>query len=133
MAHSPDPVEVVSRFLSAVEAGDIDRVRSVYDPDAVVWHSNDGLEQSVDENLTTLTFIANNLTLRYTNVRRYGFTGGVVEQHDTIVTIPGRDEPYCMPACLVVLVDDEGRITRIDEYLDSSAITGLTALLASTA
>ena len=28
-----------------------------------------------------------------------------------------------MPACLVILVDDDGTITRVDEYLDPSAIT----------
>src|SRR5690348_7839857 len=112
------PDEVVDAFLRAVEAGDLAAVRAAYDPAAVIWHSHDGVSQSVEDNLATLAWIANHLgPLRYINVRRYAFAGGVVEQHDTVVPVPGNAEPLLMPACLVVLVGDDGKITRVDEYV----------------
>lgn len=121
-------IQALERFLAAVEAGDLDTVRASYHPDAVIWHSTDGIEQTVDQNLTTLSFIAANLPgMHYTNVRRYGFEGGAVEQHDTVIPIPGRDEPHVMTACLVVLFDGDGRVTRVDEYIDTAAVAGLTA------
>jgi len=71
-----EPSDVLARFLAAVEAGDLAAVRSAYHPDAVIWHSNDGVEQSVDENMATLSLIAEHLPgMRYTNVRRRGFAG----------------------------------------------------------
>ena len=42
------------RFFAALEAGDIDTLREIYAPDAVIWHNNDLIEQPVEENLKVL-------------------------------------------------------------------------------
>lgn len=119
-------LEALGRFLGAVEAGDIDAVRACYHPDAVVWHSDDGIEQSVEDNLRTLSWLARNVPgLHYENVRRHATDDVAVEQHDTVVPIPGRDRPLVMTACLVVAYDAEARITRLDEYLDSGDVARL--------
>jgi hypothetical protein len=44
----------VIRFFAALEAGDIDTVREIYAPDALIWHNDDLVEQPVDENLKVL-------------------------------------------------------------------------------
>lgn len=122
-----DPLAVLGRFLHAVTAGDLDTVAAIYHPDAVVWHSNDGIEQPASANLQTLRWMAANLPgFGYANVRRYAIDGGAVEQHDTVVPLPGR-EPLVMAACIVVRVDDEGRIMRLDEYLDGKKVDELVA------
>ena len=126
-----DPAAVLARFLAAIEAGDLDAVRGAYHPDAVIWHSHDRSEESVEHNLRTLAWITTHLPgLRYTNVRRHGFSGGVVQQHDTVVAVPG-SATLTMTACLVVRIDDDGLITRVDEYLDSAAVAELTAMATS--
>src|SRR5437764_1941469 len=56
-----DVLAVADRLISAIQAGDIDTVRSIYAPDAVVWHNNDNATQTVEENLRTLTWITRNL------------------------------------------------------------------------
>jgi len=35
---------VIDRFFSAIEAGDIDALNDIYHPDVVVWHNTDGLK-----------------------------------------------------------------------------------------
>ncbi len=46
--------DVVIRFFTALEAGDIGTLRQIYAPDALIWHNDDLLEQSVDDNLIVL-------------------------------------------------------------------------------
>ncbi len=62
---------VATRFFAAIEAGDIDALRAIYSPDAVVWHNTDQVEQSVDENLVVLRWVDQNVKgWRYEDVRR---------------------------------------------------------------
>jgi ketosteroid isomerase-like protein len=46
--------ELVIRFFAALEAGDIDTLREIYAPDAVIWHNDDLIEQPVEDNLKVL-------------------------------------------------------------------------------
>jgi hypothetical protein len=125
---SVDAAGVVQKLLTAIEAGDLESVRRIYHPEAIIWHSHDGVSQSVEENLATLAWITRHLPgIRYVHVRRYCFAGGVVDQHDTEVRAPGRDQPLRIATCMVVLVNELGQVTRLDEYIDSAAVVDLTA------
>jgi ketosteroid isomerase-like protein len=125
MADSPAEVEAVAaRFFAAIEAGDVDTIRSLYSPDAVVWHNNDQVEQPVEQNLVVLRWVIDNVKgWHYEDVRRTAFEGGFVQQHVGKGTSPS-GKPFAMPACIVGRVRD-GRVTRIDEYLDSAAVAAL--------
>jgi ketosteroid isomerase-like protein len=125
MTHTAD--EIADRLFTAIEAGDIEGVRAVYAPDAVVWHGNDGLEQDVEQNLVVLSWVIDNLADRaYEEVRRQPTPTGFVQQH--VLRFTRRDGTRQeIPACLVVTCDhDAGTITRIDEYLDSAHIARIT-------
>ena len=37
-----DTLELADRFFAAIEAGDVDAVRELYDPDVEIWHNTDG-------------------------------------------------------------------------------------------
>lgn len=108
-------------FFDAIERGDIEKVQSIYAPDAVVWHNTDGLAQPVADNLATLTnFIKFVPQRRYTDRRLDVFDGGFVEQH--LLKGKLRDgKELALSACIVCSVKD-GRITRLDEYFDSAAL-----------
>ncbi len=111
--------DVADRLFASIEAGDIDSVRALYAPDAVVWHNGDGVEEDVEHNLSVLGWCVSHIAgMRYEQVRRQVLAGGFVQQHILRGTGPG-GAPLEVPACLVVAVA-EGRITRIDEYLDSA-------------
>lgn len=118
--------EVAERLFAAIEAGDLDAVRDLYAPDAVVWHNTDGVEQTRDENVATLHWMTTRLPgARYTGVRRWITDDGFVQQHVLAVTNRA-GEAVTVPACIVARVSG-GVITRLDEYVDSAAITRLTA------
>jgi ketosteroid isomerase-like protein len=118
-ASPADTLALATRFFAAVTAGDIETVRACYAPDAVIWHNTDGATQTVDENLVVLGWIAKNVTnFRYEDVRLQSTSTGFVEQHLTCGTSPG-GKPFAIPACIICTVVD-GRVTRVDEYLDSA-------------
>lgn len=112
---------VAGRFFAAIEAGDIDTLRDIYAQDVEIWHNDDGLIQTRDENLRTLGWIMHNLTgLRYIDVRRQATPNGFVQEHVLRVTNRA-GEVVTVPACIVATVVD-GQITRLNEYLDSAPV-----------
>ena len=114
-----DVLDLADRFVTAVEAGDLDTVRAIYAPHAKIWHNFDGVEQTVEQNLRVLGWFARTLPNRRYDVRRREATSdGFFQQHVVEAVLPDGTE-WTMPACLIVTVKD-GRITRLDEYLDSA-------------
>jgi len=115
---------LAERFMTAVAGGDLRTVREIYADDAVIWHNNDRSTQGVDENLRVLEWIQRNITgVRYEEVQRLATDTGFVEQHVLRGRIPMGAE-LDVPACLVCPVVD-GRITRLEEYLDSAHLAPL--------
>lgn len=114
------------RFFEAVSRGDLDAVRATYTPDAVIWHAHDGQQQNVDQNLAVLGWIKGNVReFRYEDVRCQATATGFVEQHTTCGLSPSGKE-FRIPACIVVQVKD-GRIARLEEYLDSALVASIVA------
>ena len=121
-----DALEVAERFFRAIEAGDVDAIKAIYAPNAVIWHNNDQKEQTVDENMRVLSWVTRNLKNRHYRVkRRAAIPGGFMQQH--VLEAETANGSFSMPACIVVEVKD-GRISRLDEYLDSGQTAVLTKL-----
>jgi ketosteroid isomerase-like protein len=119
MSAANDMNLLADRLMGAIEKSDLETARSCYALDARVWHNFDGITQTIDENLKTLRWMDKRLTnRRYEVLSRHVFEGGYVQQHVLHGTL-GNGEPFSMPACLVVTVTN-GKIARLDEYLDSA-------------
>jgi ketosteroid isomerase-like protein len=113
-----DHLSIAERLFAAVAAGDVDAVRALYAPDVRVWHNVDNVAQTAEENLAVLRWVAATIRgLRYEEVRRQATPDGFVQQHVLRGTV-GDGVAVEIPACLVATIRD-GRITRLDEYLDS--------------
>lgn len=115
--------EVGERFFSAIEAGDLEAVKEVYHPDVVVWHNSDGLEhrergQSRAENVALLSVLTELISdWKYDIWFREATESGFVQQY----TLRGKllnGEVLAIPVCIVLQIR-EGRIIRLDEYIDS--------------
>lgn len=115
---------VLDTLFAAAEAGDWPTFRSKFADDGVL-KQNVGPEQSIDQAMTTLPlFTADGTTLRYENVRRVGGEDSITEIHDAVFTKPdGR--VVRIDICVVVQFNDDGKIVRADEYLDSGAAAAL--------
>jgi ketosteroid isomerase-like protein len=112
---------IATAFFDAIEHGDLGAVRALYAPEARIWHNTDGIEQTVDQNLVLLeAFVGRTTTRSYLDRRLHHFAGGFVQQHRlSAIRHDGRAaELHAAIICKI----DSGRITRLDEYLDSSAV-----------
>ena len=119
-------LDLAERFFKAIEAGDIDAVKETYAPDAEIWHNTDGIVQSRDDNVRTLTWVTTNLQgMAYTEIRRSATDDGFVQQH-TLVATNRAGQRVEVPACIVVRIAD-GHITRLDEYIDSANVAAIMA------
>ena len=124
MADPLEVTQVADRLFTAIEAGDIDAVGELYHPDVEVWHNTDGVAERRDENLATLAWITRNLRgISYTAIRRSATDDGFVQRH-VLVAMNRAGRRVEVPACIVATVN-AGRITRLDEYLDSAAVAAM--------
>lgn len=113
-------------LVTSIMSGDIDTLRDrVYSPDVVIWHNFDQVEQRLEDNIKVMAWMGKTLTsMTYDEIDVQVTQNGYVQQHvlrgttKTGVAIE-------VPACLVVTVVD-GKITRLDEYLDTAQVAALT-------
>jgi len=109
--------DIGDRLVAAIAAGDVEGVRAIYAPDAQIWHNFDQRDQAPDENLLTLVDLHRRASnLQYTEIRRFVAPGGFVQQH--VLTGVAKGGPLKMPAMIRFWVE-AGRITRLEEYLDT--------------
>jgi ketosteroid isomerase-like protein len=116
---------LADRLTRAYEQNDTDAITACYAPDARIWHNIDGAEQTVDEQLAAMHWLNEQLSnLKYEIVSRHSFDGGYVQQYVVHGTLANGGEAFRMPLCMTVTVRG-GRITRLDEYLDSAHLKPL--------
>lgn len=117
MASSDELFVFADRLMDVLERGDCTAARAMYAPNARFWHNYDNAEQTVDENLKLLEWMARKLPKRhYRVVRREPLSDGWFQQHVLEATLPdGRS--FQMFACCTIRVED-GKVTRVEEYLD---------------
>jgi ketosteroid isomerase-like protein len=114
--------QLAKEFFDAVERGDVAKLKSIYAPNARIWHNTDEAEQSPEENVKTLEgFVARIADRRYQDRRLQVFPGGFVQQHRLTGRRTLDNHPVSLTACIVCTVEN-GRITRLDEYFDSAAV-----------
>lgn len=109
------------RFFDAIEQGDVDTVADCYTPDVGIWHNFDDKVQTREENLQTLRGMVGRIDdRRYEDRRVEVFAGGFVQQHVLWGTRKDGSR-VSMPAAIICRMRD-GKIARIDEYLDSAQV-----------
>ncbi|HWF77981.1 MAG TPA: nuclear transport factor 2 family protein [Caulobacteraceae bacterium] len=117
---------LAKRFFDCIEAGDVDGLVACYATDAEIWHNTDGQVQGPQDNRVTLGGLVRYFADRTYDERRLDvFPGGFVQQHVLRATRVRDGAKVALAACLVCRVQD-GKITRLDEYFDSAAVTAFT-------
>jgi ketosteroid isomerase-like protein len=114
-------VQLLDRITVAALAGDATDLFDIYTEDGVIWHNHDNREQTVAQNARLLEKMPQWVKDReYADRRIHIFEGGAVQQHVLKGTRISTGEPIALHACVVIQVNEDGRITRLDEYLDSA-------------
>ena len=121
MRKDSETLALCDRFFDAIEKGDYETLESCYAPEAVVWHSHDGLYESRASNLAMLKHGMETLPkMRFRDRRVRVFEGGFVQQHTMHVTRENGFEGT-MDVCFVGYVRD-GMISRAYEYFDTGQV-----------
>jgi ketosteroid isomerase-like protein len=123
-APATDITALAGRLSEAICKPDFDALHQIYAPDAVIWHCTDRLEQTVDQSAAVLGWLHKNTSgFRFDDIRVQPTPSGYVQQH-VLRAATASGAEIAAHACLVVTVT-EGRIARLEEYIDSAAFAAL--------
>ena len=124
MSDTHPNVQIAANLTACLLRGDVAGIDALYTDDAKVWRNFDGRELSKAQILKVVAFLANGVTeLNYEVSRVQPTDTGFVQQH-TLQCVAKNGEKVNAPACLVATVVD-GKISRLEEYLDSNALKAL--------
>ena len=111
--------DLCNEFFDAYQDGRVDVLRRIMSDDCIVWHNVFGRETTRDENLEAYPN-------SYTGQRRRTYNDRIINAfHDGFVIqyslngVMHTGHKGAMSICIVGRVRD-GKITRIDEYMDTS-------------
>jgi ketosteroid isomerase-like protein len=111
--------ELCNRFFDAYQDRRVDVLAEIYSDDCVVWHNVFGREMSGKDNLAALPKSYEGQRRRTYDDRQIDtFEGGFVIRY-TLHGVQHSGHRGALWICIVGLCRD-GKITRIDEYMDSS-------------
>jgi ketosteroid isomerase-like protein len=117
-------LEIARRLIDAIVAGDVAAVEELYGDDLIGWQNFTGRELNRRQMLKIVRVLGGDVKdLRYDDIRVTTTSRGYVQQHVLRATARDGRAVECA-ACLVVQVAD-GKIRRIDEYMDGAALAPL--------
>ena len=110
--------DALGAAINARSQGDI---LAIYADDIIVFHGSTGQSMGKTENAGLLAGVfAISSELEYINIKRHAIDGGVVQQDRLIGNfVVGKEIPG-LEACLIIKVNESGKITSIDEYFDGA-------------
>lgn len=122
MTEIPSALDIAEHFTEAIARRDITALASLLADDVAVWHNTDGRTQDKDEAIAAIDeFLSAVEECHYSSVRRITTATGLVQQHDLCVRFRPEDRPITVPACVILEIAG-GKVHRLDEYLDPSAL-----------
>ena len=118
-------LDVADRLFGAIERGEYQTVEGMWANDVTVWHSGDSCDNDRVRALKVIRWFIDVTTTRgYEILDRQVFAGGFVQQH--VLRARRADDVLIeMRVCIVIKVNAEGLITRIDEYFDPTDMAPL--------
>ncbi len=121
-------IEVAQQLFENIESKRVDGVSALYANDILVWHNFSNTTQTKAENLKVLEGLTKNVEqIRYDVTERVLLGERVMQRHLLRCRISTGEE-FVIPACIFVTAEG-GKITRIDEYLDTTQSNALGAAI----
>jgi ketosteroid isomerase-like protein len=118
--------QLASAFGALLESGDPATITEHLAPGAVVWHNYDRKDVDAIENMAAIATLAQLVEGLKVEQRFLSSTAnGFVLQFVTLGTVGSSGKPFEMHNCIVVTVDGDRRIVRIEEYVDPTTASQL--------
>jgi ketosteroid isomerase-like protein len=119
-------LDVADRLFGAIERGEYQTVEGMWANDVTVWHSGDSRDNDRVRALKVIRWFIDVTTTRgYEILDRQLFAGGFVQQHILRARRADDEVSIEMRVCIVIKMNAEGLITRIDEYFDPTDMAPL--------
>ncbi len=111
-------------FVKQLEKGDVDGAKACLSAEAEIWHDFDNKTQTVEENMALFSWLISHTQKReYEITRLEEIKDGYLQQHTLRLTTLTGEAVTAFACCLVKVTD--GKITRIEEYINSAALAVL--------
>lgn len=112
-----DKLAIAARFAEASRANDAEAYAALCAPGAVTWHNFDEVEVTTEQTVRTVAWLHRTVPdLAWTDVALLPTPDGWVSQTIMTGTAPGG--PLRAHSCVIVTLDGDGRVARVEEYLD---------------
>jgi ketosteroid isomerase-like protein len=119
-----DVLDIAKRFSAATKAADVKAADELLDPDFQFWANYTKQTLGKKEMLEYIgTFFPTLRSVEYSQVRITPTTNGYVLQHVADTVLGDGSTLSNLDVCFVVQLRD-GRLLRLDEYLDGAALPG---------
>ena len=117
--------DVADRLFDNITRGDYAAVENMWAEDVLVWHTGDPKDNQRVRALKVIRWFMDVTSTRsYEILDRQFFDGGFVQQHVLRAQRPD-GVSIDMRVCIVIKVNADGLITRIDEYFDPADMAPL--------
>jgi ketosteroid isomerase-like protein len=118
-------VDLADELFAAIERGDEPRLDALFAEDIAVWRAGAARDDDKERAMKVLRwFIRVTAERSYEVLDRQLFPGGFVQQH--ILHATGRNAGLiALRVCIVIKVNGNDLITRIDEYFDPAQLAPL--------
>jgi ketosteroid isomerase-like protein len=118
--------EIAHRYNAAAGTNDAATMAEMTSPDAVTWHNFDDTEVTAETSAKTVAWLFRTVSDLTWTERAFAVTErGWVRQ--TLMTGNAPGGPISAHTCVIITLDDDGRIVRTEEYLDPAQLTNLRA------
>ena len=115
-----DKMAIAAKYCEASRTNDGAAMLALSAPDAIVWHNFDGAEADMAHTVKTLAWVHRTAKdLAWKDVHLQATSTGFIWQALMTGIAPGGS--LLVNTCIVVILNEHGLITRLDEYLDSTS------------
>lgn len=112
------------RLFETVEHGDLEQLRDIFVPGAMVWHNTDEKQVDVETTIANLRKIRSSARMfHYTDIKREPTPSGFVQQHTLLIETADGQQLRDLACCICRV--ENGRIAHMDAYHDSAVTHGL--------
>jgi ketosteroid isomerase-like protein len=114
-----EKLAIAARFAAASRANDAEAYAAMCAPEAVTWHNFDDGEVTTGQSVRTVAWLHRAVAnLTWIDVALHPTPSGFVSQTILTGTAPGG--ALRAHSCVVVTLNDDGLVERVEEYLDSA-------------